>query len=118
MASNGRSGMLLLEGKCSSLSRDTAPDCNLINGDQSIAEGVARELETISRTFLSYGDMIRLRVEKISPFMHHILYRSSIIFTDIHQMTTSYSAAEASSTINQMLCILGERWKAAGKIYS
>lgn len=103
--------MLLLQGKCSSLSRDTAPFCDIV--DQNVAEGVARELATISRGFLGRAESIR--VDKISPFMHHILYRSSIIFSDIHQRTTSYSAGEAANTINQMLSILGERWRAAGK---
>lgn len=106
-------GMLLLQGKCSSLTRDTAQFCDVINGDQNIAESVAREVELISRNFLSRGDSVR--VDKISPFLHHLLYHSSIIFTDIHQRTTSYSAGEAANTINQMLSILGERWRAGGK---
>ena len=106
--------MLLLQGKCGNLTYDTAPGFELINGEQNIAEGVAKELDTISRNFLSRGDAVR--IDKISPFMHHILYRSSIIFTDIHQRTLSHSAGEAANTINQMLGILGERWKSAGEI--
>ena len=111
---NGCRAMLLLQGKCSNLTRDTAQDCELLNGERNITDGIAREVEVISRNFLSRGDT--LQVDKISPFMHHILYHSRAIFTGIHQRTISYSAGEAANTIDQMMGALGERWKSAGKL--
>jgi len=81
--------------------------------DQSISEGIAKEIEAIARNFLSNGDIAR--TDTVAPFTHYTLYRTSIIFTDIHQRTYSRSADEAAKTINRLLNALGERWKAAGK---
>jgi hypothetical protein len=121
----GYRGMLLLQGKFSSLPRYTVPFYDAINGDHNIAEGVARELDSISRMFLAHAaahaDTFRVDVDRISPFMLHILYHSSIIFSDIHHRTISHSTGEAAKAkkdmlaIKHMLAILGERWKAGGK---
>ena len=107
-------GMLLLQGSYGSLARDTAPGLDLCNEEESMAEGVAKETENLARIFFSHAGSVR--VDKISPFMHHLLYHSSSIFTDKHRRTGSQSAFEAAITIQQLMSILGERWKAGGKI--
>lgn len=106
--------MLLLQGSYGSLARNTAPGLDLCNEEENMAEGVAKEIENLASTFLRHAGSVR--VDKISPFMNHLLYHCSSIFTDKHRRTGSQSSFEAANTIHQMMSILGERWKAGGKI--
>lgn len=67
----------------------------------------------IARNFLNHADTYR--IDKVSPFMHHLLYHSCVIFSEKYRRTASQSAYEAANTIQHMMGILGDRWKAGGK---
>jgi hypothetical protein len=106
--------MLLLQGTYGyALPKYTAPGIDCYYEEQSISESIAQEIQTISRNFLAHADTAQL--DRISPFMFHLLYHSRIIWTELHRKTGSQASHDATVTIQQMMGILGDRWKAGGK---
>jgi hypothetical protein len=102
--------MLLLQGSYGT------SGVSLCNEEESTAESIAKEIDMIARNFLNHADTYR--VNKVSPFIHHLLYQSCVIFSEKYRRTASQSAYEAANTIQHMMGILGDRWKAGGKDYA
>ena len=107
--------MLLLQGTYGhALPRYTAPVFDYRYEEHSMSETIASEIEAISRNFLVHANV--LRVDRISPFMFHLLYHSRIVWSELHRKTGSQASLDATVTIHQMMAILGERWKAGGNV--
>ena len=106
--------MLLLQGTYGhALPRYTAPGVDCYYEEHSISESIAREIETISRNFIAHSDTVC--IDRVSPFMFHLLYHSRIIWSELHRKTGTQASLDAAITIHQMMGILGERWRAGGE---
>ncbi|RFU31126.1 hypothetical protein B7463_g5209, partial [Scytalidium lignicola] len=81
------------------------------SSENSIIEAIAKVACQIAKDFL-LGLIVPL--EKISPFMLHLIYHSAVIYMEINQETRSDESAQALNHLKKTLRVVEKRWKAAG----